>query len=48
MILLSNNDIERSDYIYYISAYIKLLTNLCKGRKENYINEVGSHQLDHF
>ena len=40
LISLSRQDTELEDYIYYIAGYIKLLTNLCKGRKEEHIKEV--------
>ena len=43
LITLSQNDIELEDYIQYIASYITLLTNLCRGRKEEYISYVGYH-----
>ena len=40
LLTLSKHDNELVDYVYYISAYIKLMTNLCKGRKEQHIIDV--------
>lgn len=35
-----SKSLDLVDYTYYIEAYIKLLTNLCKGRKESHIKTV--------
>ena len=40
LIPLSQKDFELVDFINYIAAYVKLLTNLCKGRNEQFISEV--------
>lgn len=38
--LSQNPDDAIEDYLQYIAAYINLLTNLCRGRKEEYISQV--------